>query len=147
VTSIIVAALTVLGASVGSFLNVVGYRLQRGISMMSPGSQCPSCKRPIRWRHNVPVLGWALLRGRCRDCRHPISLYYPAVEAGTGGLYLAAGLIVAQRHAWSSLPLVLGTLTVAAMVIVVSTGGPGRTVLGAGHPRPTAGRSSDEVAT
>jgi leader peptidase (prepilin peptidase) / N-methyltransferase len=124
VSSIVVAALTVLGAAIGSFLNVIGYRLPRGMSKLTPGSHCPSCAGPIRWRHNVPLFGWLLLRGRCHDCDSPISLRYPVVEAATGGLYLAAGLVVTHEDVWALLPLLLGTLTVAVALIVVMTGGP-----------------------
>ena len=58
----------VAGAAIGSFLNVVAYRLPRGMNLSSPGSRCPSCERPIRWYDNVPILGWVWLGGRCRDC-------------------------------------------------------------------------------
>ena len=73
-----------LGLLVGSFLNVVIYRVPRGESVVSPASHCPSCDRPIRNRHNAPVISWLLLRARCADCRAPISVRYPAVELGTG---------------------------------------------------------------
>lgn len=122
-SSIVVAALTVLGAAIGSFLNVVGYRLPRGMSMLAPGSRCPSCAYPIRWRHNIPVLGWLLLRGRCHDCDSRISLRYPVVEAATGGLYLGAGLVVTHEDVWTLLPVLLGTVTVAVAFIVVITSG------------------------
>jgi leader peptidase (prepilin peptidase)/N-methyltransferase len=79
--------LTLLGLAVGSFLNVVIYRVPRGESVVSPGSHCPRCGREIRNRHNIPVLGWLLLRGRCFDCGLPISVRYPLVEAGTGALF------------------------------------------------------------
>lgn len=72
------------GATVGSFLNVVAYRVPRGESVARGGSRCPSCGTRIRPRDNVPVLGWLLLRGRCRDCGAPIAATYPAVEAGCG---------------------------------------------------------------
>lgn len=78
------------GAVIGSFLNVVIYRLPEGLSLISPGSRCPSCETSIRWYHNVPVVGWFVLRGRCRDCGEAISRRYPAVEALTGLLFLAA---------------------------------------------------------
>ncbi len=74
----------VLGLLVGSFLNVVIYRVPRHESVVSPGSHCPSCGRPIRGRHNIPVIGWLMLRGKCADCHAPISVRYPAVEAATG---------------------------------------------------------------
>jgi leader peptidase (prepilin peptidase)/N-methyltransferase len=79
----------VFGLAVGSFLNVVIYRVPAGESVVSPASRCPACGSPIRRRHNVPVLGWLVLRGRCHDCRTPISARYPLVEAGTGVLFAA----------------------------------------------------------
>ena len=79
----------VFGLAVGSFLNVVIYRVPRGESVVSPPSKCPSCGNLIRPRHNVPVLGWLVLRGRCHDCQAPISKRYPLVEAATGVLFAA----------------------------------------------------------
>ena len=77
------------GLAVGSFLNVVIYRVPVGGSVVSPPSKCPSCGASIRHRHNVPVFGWLLLRGRCYDCAAPISARYPLVEAATGVLFAA----------------------------------------------------------
>ena len=83
----------VLGAVVGSFLNVVIYRLPLGLSVNEPRrSFCPHCRAPIRWYHNLPILGWLLLRGRCADCGARIAVRYPAVEALTGLLFLAVWL-------------------------------------------------------
>lgn len=70
----------VLGAALGSFFNVVAYRLPREMSLSRPGSRCPACSRPIRWYDNVPIFGWLMLKGRCRDCKAPISARYPIVE-------------------------------------------------------------------
>jgi leader peptidase (prepilin peptidase)/N-methyltransferase len=84
---------TLFGLVLGSFLNVVIYRVPRHESVVWPGSRCPECGHDIRWYDNLPVLGWALLRGRCRDCDAPISRRYPMVEALTGLLFLAAFLI------------------------------------------------------
>ena len=78
-----------LGLVVGSFANVCIHRIPLGQSIVSPPSRCPSCQALIRPRDNVPVLGWLLLRGRCRDCRAPIPARYPLVEATNGGLWLA----------------------------------------------------------
>jgi leader peptidase (prepilin peptidase)/N-methyltransferase len=78
-----------LGLAVGSFLNVVIHRVPLGESLVRPGSRCPDCGHEIRNRHNIPVLGWLLLRGRCADCRAPISARYPLVEAGTAALFVA----------------------------------------------------------
>ena len=77
----------VFGSSIGSFLNVVSYRLPRGMTLLGT-SQCPKCGHAIRPYDNIPVLGWLLLRGRCRDCQLPISPRYPLVEAITGGMFL-----------------------------------------------------------
>jgi leader peptidase (prepilin peptidase)/N-methyltransferase len=71
----------VLGLLIGSFLNVVVWRVPRGESVVSPPSACPDCGTAIRHRDNVPVAGWLLLAGRCRDCEAPISARYPLVEA------------------------------------------------------------------
>ena len=80
-----------IGASVGSFVNVVVYRLPLGLSLSNPGSRCPRCLHPIRLQHNVPILGWLLLRGRCADCQLPISPRYPRVEFLFGLIFLVVG--------------------------------------------------------
>lgn len=82
-----------IGGAIGSFLNVVIYRLPLGISLVRPGSHCPACKRPIRWFDNVPIFSWLVLRGRCRDCRSGISARYPIVEAVTAALFLLLGAV------------------------------------------------------
>jgi leader peptidase (prepilin peptidase)/N-methyltransferase len=84
--------LVCLGGVVGSFLNVVVYRLPAGMSIVAPASHCPRCKHPIRWRDNLPVFGWLLLGGRCRDCGAPIALRYMLVEALAAAMFLAVGL-------------------------------------------------------
>ena len=81
-----------VGLMIGSFLNVVVWRVPRGESIVSPPSACPDCGKPIRPRDNVPVLSWLLLRGRCRDCSERISPRYPLVEAGTGLLFAVMAL-------------------------------------------------------
>ena len=83
--------LFVLGTIIGSFLNVVMYRLPRGENLAWPGSRCPACGHPIRWYHNVPVLGWLWLRGRCHDCGVKISPRYPLVELAVGLVFLFIG--------------------------------------------------------
>jgi leader peptidase (prepilin peptidase) / N-methyltransferase len=80
----------VLGLCLGSFLNVVIHRLPRGESLTHPRSHCPRCQRTIRPWHNIPVLGWLWLRGRCADCGLPISPRYPLIELAGGGLLLVA---------------------------------------------------------
>jgi hypothetical protein len=72
------------GASLGSFLNVCIYRIPAEESVVRPSSRCPSCRNPIAWYDNVPILSWMLLGGRCRRCRTGIAGRYPFVEAATG---------------------------------------------------------------
>lgn len=79
-----------VGAALGSFLNVCVYRLPEGLSVVRPRSRCPSCETPIRARDNLPVLGWLLLRGRCRACGARISAQYPLVELTVAALWVAA---------------------------------------------------------
>jgi leader peptidase (prepilin peptidase)/N-methyltransferase len=82
----------VLGAIVGSFLNVVAYRLPRRESLVTPASRCPSCGTPVKPYDNIPILSWLLLRGRCRSCAEPISPRYPFVETLTAALCVGAVL-------------------------------------------------------
>jgi leader peptidase (prepilin peptidase)/N-methyltransferase len=82
----------VVGLAVGSFLNVVVYRVPRGESLLRPASHCPNCDRPVRPWENVPVLSWLALRGKCAGCRARISVRYPLVEAGTAALFVAITL-------------------------------------------------------
>jgi leader peptidase (prepilin peptidase)/N-methyltransferase len=96
------------GAIIGSFLNVVAYRLPRGESLARPASRCPACETPIKPYDNIPVLSWLLLRGRCRACGARISPRYPIVEAVTG--LLCAAVVVAKgadSDAWLGLAFVL----------------------------------------
>lgn len=106
-----VAVAFVFGLIIGSFLNVVIYRLPRGESLVSPPSHCPACGKPVRVRDNIPVLGWLLLRGHCRDCGEPFSWRYPAVELLTGVLY---AVVVATQD--DALGAILGLGLVTALV-------------------------------
>jgi leader peptidase (prepilin peptidase) / N-methyltransferase len=101
------------GLIVGSFLNVLAYRLPRHESLVSPASHCPGCHTPIKPYDNVPVVAWLLLHGRCRSCREPISARYPAVEALTAAL---AVCVVLLRH--SAHDIALGLVLVAVLVPV-----------------------------
>ena len=106
--------LVVFGANVGSFLNVVAYRVPQGMSVVFGGSHCPICGRAIRPWHNLPVVGWLMLGGRCRDCLVPIPVRYPLVEAVaavviggvssvellSGGINLPVGNEVSQGLWW-----------------------------------------------
>jgi leader peptidase (prepilin peptidase) / N-methyltransferase len=110
------AALAALlgGLLIGSFLNVVAWRLPRGESLVRPGSQCPACGTPVRPYDNVPVLSWLVLRGRCRACGAPISPRYPLVEAATGLLWLGVAL-----RGGEAVEVVTGLLLVTALVPLV----------------------------
>jgi leader peptidase (prepilin peptidase)/N-methyltransferase len=91
VTVVVVVLLGGLGLIVGSFLNVVIYRVPRDLSIVRPGSACPGCGTPISPRDNIPVVSWLILRGRCRTCGEPISGRYPLVEGLNAVLWLALG--------------------------------------------------------
>ncbi len=108
-TEIIFAAL--IGAMLGSFLNVVVYRLPRGESLLSPRSHCPTCNVSVKPYDNVPVVAWMWLHGRCRACRAAISPRYPLVEAATAAL--CAGVVLARSSAGG---MSLGVLAVLALV-------------------------------
>jgi leader peptidase (prepilin peptidase)/N-methyltransferase len=83
----LVVAAAALGLLVGSFLNVVIHRVPRGESVVHPPSRCPGCGTELRYRDNVPVVSWVLLRGRCRTCGEPISARYPLVELLTAMVF------------------------------------------------------------
>ncbi len=104
----------VLGAAVGSFLNVVIARVPAGLSIVRPASRCPLCQTPIAWTDNIPVVSWLLLRGRCRRCRAPISWRYPLVES-LGGL---AALAAFARHGLSA--AALAEFAFAAALVALS---------------------------
>jgi len=108
-----VALAAVFGAVVGSFVNVVSYRLPRQESIVTPGSRCPSCGTAIKPYDNVPVLGWLLLRGSCRACKAPISFRYPLVEVLTAVLAVAVVLV---KH--SGADVVLSLVLIAVLVPV-----------------------------
>lgn len=92
----------IFGASIGSFLNVVVYRLPEGLSLLHPPSRCPHCQHRVKPYDNVPIFGWLWLKGRCRYCRVAIAIRYPLVEMVTGILFLVAFL-----H-FESLPVIVG---------------------------------------
>lgn len=107
------ALIGVLGLCVGSFLNVCIYRLPRGESLVSPPSRCPRCGKRLRWFDNIPVLSWVLLRGRCGQCRAPISVQYPLIEIVTALVWLLV--------AWMTPPgwLLASRLVLATALIVL----------------------------
>ena len=98
--------LFLLGACVGSLLNVVVARLPRGKSILRPGSRCPVCEKPIRPWHNIPLIGWLLLRGRCYDCGSPIRGRYPLVELIAASWFVVVAWVTlnVQGHLTSTDP-------------------------------------------
>jgi len=101
------------GLVVGSFLNVVIYRLPRHESLVRPGSHCPGCDTPIHWYDNVPLVSWLVLHGRCRECKARISYRYPSVEAVTG-----VGFVLAVWRFDVSWPLLVAWAFIAAMIAI-----------------------------
>ena len=135
-----------LGACIASFLNVVIWRVPRGESIVSPPSHCPKCNAAIKWYQNIPILSWLALRGKCANCRAPISPRYILIETLGGVLFLAAfwkygmdgGLVSAAQNTlvawiWISL-MIVGSMidfdhkllpdfvTVGGMILGVAVG-------------------------
>jgi leader peptidase (prepilin peptidase) / N-methyltransferase len=98
---VIAAFAGVFGLMVGSFLNVVIYRVPIGRSVVYPASACPNCGHGIVAYDNVPVLSWLMLRGKCRSCSVPISARYPLVELGTGLFFFVVALPIAQQFSYA----------------------------------------------
>jgi leader peptidase (prepilin peptidase) / N-methyltransferase len=105
--AVLLVVIALLGLTVGSFLNVVIHRVPLRQSLSRPPSRCPSCEQPIRKRHNVPVLGWLLLRGRCVDCGSAISVRYPLVELATAVVFVAMAVRLAGLDLMAALPAYL----------------------------------------
>ena len=112
-TPVALVLLGLVGLLVGSFLNVVIWRVPRGESVVRPPSHCPHCGNPVRPRDNVPVLSWLLLRGRCRDCSAAISRRYPLVEAASGVVFA----VMATRFGWD--PVLPAFLYLAAVGVAL----------------------------
>lgn len=110
-----------VGGAVGSFMNVVVYRLPAGMNLSHPGSHCPKCKKPIRWHDNVPVFGWLMLRGRCRDCGARISIRYPLVEALVAAIFLAV-MIAEGTSGGANLPVRPVPVTDGVIYLGLSSG-------------------------
>ena len=109
---VVVTAL--LGLCVGSFLNVVVWRVPRGLSVNRPPSACPGCNTPIKPYDNIPVLSWVLLRGKCRRCAGEISVRYPMVELITGLAWTGLALFIDRIAV-----LVAACIGVAAQIAAV----------------------------
>lgn len=110
-----------LGLSIGSFINVVVYRLplrlmqpDQQLSLLFPPSHCPNCLNSLRWRDNIPLLSWMLLRGKCRNCHQPISIIYPLIE-----LLMAVISLVLSKFL-PDIPLLLATLFFCGALLALS---------------------------
>jgi len=118
----VVLLAAVVGLAVGSFLNVVVYRVPAGMSVVAPASACPRCGHDIRARDNVPVVSWLALRGRCRDCATPISVRYPLVELATAVLFtlvvLRFGPALANAH--DGLTAAIASIELVAMLYLMA---------------------------
>jgi prepilin signal peptidase PulO-like enzyme (type II secretory pathway) len=120
---LVILYMAALGGCVGSFMNVVVYRLPNRLSLIRPASHCPKCKTPICWYDNVPVFGWLMLLGRCRKCRCWIPMRYPAVEAVTAAMFAAlaaCGPLTAVEYPWKPVywfhVMLLCTLLCSALI-------------------------------
>ena len=134
--TLVVVASTVGGLAIGSFLNVVIYRVPRGQSIVTPASSCPTCGAPVAARDNIPVISWVVLRGRCRGCQSRIAVRYPVVEALTAVLFALTA--VRLGVSWSlpaELAFVGGVIALAAVDLE-------RLPLAPGHRVPDPGRWS-----
>jgi leader peptidase (prepilin peptidase)/N-methyltransferase len=109
-----IALLALVGAAVGSFLNVCILRLPARQSIVNPGSRCPHCARALRWYENVPIVSWIRLRARCAGCGHRISMMYPLVEVATAITFVAAW------RAFGPTPLLATRLIFLSALIVLA---------------------------
>lgn len=115
----IIAIFFVIGLIVGSFLNVVVYRLRVAESFVTGRSHCPHCKTQISWYDNIPVLSFILLKFRCRNCKEKISWQYPAVEIFTGFIFAFVGYQFFSLNDLSTLPTVVYYLGIVSFLMVI----------------------------
>lgn len=115
----------ILGLMVGSFLNVVVYRVPLGLSISTPRSFCPTCDRQLEWWENIPLASWLALRGRCHTCHQPISVRYPLVELSTGLAFAAVTLFL--DHSPDSIGYCLWAATLISITLIDT--GPARSPL------------------
>jgi leader peptidase (prepilin peptidase)/N-methyltransferase len=112
-----------LGSAVGSFLNVCVFRWPAEQSVLRPRSRCPGCEQPIAWYDNIPIFGYLMLRGRCRNCGTTISAQYPAVELLTALIWLGAalrfGATIDALHSALFLTILLGIALTDAKEMVI----------------------------
>lgn len=106
----------VFGILIGSFLNVVIYRIPKGESIVFPSSKCQSCQTPLKWYHNVPIFSWLFLRGKCGFCSEKISIQYPLIELTTG--FIAVALFYKLGLVWY-LPIVFIVFALLLALVMI----------------------------
>ena len=104
----------IYGLLLGSFYNVVGYRIPNNMSIVRPGSFCPKCHHSLKWYELIPVFSFLIQKGKCRKCGCKISLFYPTIELTTGILFLVSYLIFGF-----TIEFVIALLIVSFLVIVI----------------------------
>ena len=114
--TVLIIYCALLGLIVGSFLNVVIYRVPRHLSIVRPRSACPRCSEPITPRDNIPVLSWLILRGRCRNCGEPISPRYPLIELTTAILFAGTAARVGYRADLPALLVLVAGLVALGLI-------------------------------
>jgi len=112
----IIIAIFIFGTLIGSFLNVVIYRIPKGESIVFPASKCQSCQTPLKWYHNIPIFSWLFLRGKCAFCKESISAQYPTVEFLTGILFVL--LYLKLDLVWY-LPFVFASFTALLALVMI----------------------------
>lgn len=106
----------IFGILIGSFLNVVIYRIPKGESIVFPASKCQSCQTPLKWYHNVPIFSWLFLRGKCGFCAEKISMQYPLIELATG--IIAVSLFYKLGLVWY-FPIVFAVFTLLLALVMI----------------------------
>ena len=116
--TLLVIGCAVLGLAIGSFLNVVIYRVPRGQSIVAPPSACPDCGTPITVRDNIPIVSWLILKGHCRVCHAPISPRYPLVEISTAAVFASVAARLGANWALPAFLVVFAGLLALAWIDV-----------------------------
>ena len=106
----------IFGILIGSFLNVVIYRIPKGESIVFPSSKCQSCQTPLKWYHNIPIFSWLFLRGKCGFCSEKISIQYPLIELATG--VMAVALFYKLGLVWY-LPFVFAVFCLLLALVII----------------------------
>ncbi len=104
------------GLAIGSFLNVLIVRIPKGENIALPPSHCPKCDNPLRWWHNIPLVSWIMLRGKCAYCQSPISKLYPIVELFTGLIFVSVAMKTGLNAHWFVASLIFALLLALSII-------------------------------